>query len=125
KKDADGRANSGSCWRNKNGIKTRSTQQRIFIGPCPLPFSAGGSDLVVASGRSSVAVADLNGDGRKDLILGDTEGQLLFYANVETDGVPAFDGSRVIEADGAAIDLAGLPRSRPFVGDFDNGSAVI
>jgi len=71
----------------------------------------------VPTGRSSVAVADLNGDGRKDLVVGNTEGQLMFYANTGTDAAPQFAGYEAIEAGGAAVDLADKPRSRPFVGD--------
>ena len=81
-------------------------------------------DLAVPSGRASVAVADLNADGRKDLLVGNTDGQLLFYANVGTDAAPVFNGSQVILSDGVAIDLPGTPRSRPFVGDF-NGDGVL
>ena len=79
----------------------------------------GGVDLVDPTGRSSVAVADLNGDGRKDLLVGNTVGELRFYANVGSNVEPAFDGSVPIEAGGAPIDLPGTPRSRPFVGDFN------
>lgn len=71
----------------------------------------------VPTGRAGVAVADLNGDGRKDLVVGNTEGQLLFYANIGTDEAPQFAGYEAIEAGGATVDLAGDPRSRPFVGD--------
>ena len=37
----------------------------------------GANPLTVASGRASVTVVDLNDDGRKDLVLGNTEGQLV------------------------------------------------
>lgn len=77
--------------------------------------AAGGQG--VPTGRASVAVADLNGDGRKDLVVGNTEGQLLFYANVGNDAEPEFAGFEAIRADGTVVDLDGQPRSRLFVGD--------
>ena len=70
-----------------------------------------------------MTVVDLNDDGRKDLVLGNTEGQLVFYPNVGTDAAPLFDGSQLLSADGAVIDLSGIPRSRPFVTDV-NGNGV-
>jgi len=81
-------------------------------------------ELVVPGGRSSIAVADLNGDGRKDLLLGNTDGQLVFYQNAGTDVAPAFDQSQLLQADGTPIDLPGTPRSRPFVGDV-NGDGTL
>ena len=68
-------------------------------------------------------VVDLNGDGRKDLVLGNTEGQLLYFANVGTDA-PQFAGSQLLPAAGATIDLDGTPRSRPVVADV-NGDDVL
>lgn len=82
---------------------------------------SGASELVVSSGRSSVAVADLNQDGRKDLLLGNTDGQLFFYANVGSDTAPAFGSGQAISVDGIPLDLAGTPRSRPFIGSFEFG----
>jgi WD40 repeat protein len=79
----------------------------------------GAFDLVTPSGRASVAVADLDGDGRQDLLLGNTNGEILFYANVGTKDAPAFNGYVAVETAGLPIDLPGTPRSRPFVGDFD------
>lgn len=79
----------------------------------------GSADLTVPSGRSSISVFDLNGDGRKDLVLGNTEGQVIFYANTGTDAVPVFQGYRTVSADGIAIDLPGAARSRLCVTDFN------
>lgn len=77
-----------------------------------------GADLTVPSGRSSPAVGDLDHDGRKDLLTGNTNGELLFYTNVATDDAPTFSGYSPVEADGVPIDLPGTPRSRPFVGQW-------
>jgi len=78
-----------------------------------------GSDLFVPSYRSSPEVFDLDLDGRKDILTGNTDGQLLLYSNVGTDKVPNFSGYSFVESDGIAIDLAGSPRSRPYVCYWD------
>lgn len=78
----------------------------------------GAGDLVVPGSRSSPAVRDLDGDGKKDLLAGNTDGQLLFYPNTGTDADPSFTTVAPVEADGVAIDLPGSPRSRPFVCDW-------
>jgi len=76
------------------------------------------SDLIVPSRRSSPVVADIDGDGNKDLLSGNTDGQLLFYRNIGTDTEPAFSGYSFVQSDGVPIDLSGSPRSRPFVCDW-------
>jgi uncharacterized membrane protein YgcG len=78
----------------------------------------GASTLEVPGFRSSPAVADFDGDGRKDLLLGNTDGHLYLYRNVGTDAAPAFSGGVRLEADGAPIDL-GTARSRPWAGDWN------
>jgi hypothetical protein len=83
----------------------------------------GATPLTVATGRASVMVVDLDDDGRKDLVLGNYQGQLVFYPNAGTDAAPMFDGSQLLEADGLVIDLEGFSRSRPFVADV-NGDGV-
>ncbi|MBN1360336.1 MAG: VCBS repeat-containing protein [Sedimentisphaerales bacterium] len=73
------------------------------------------SNLFVAGARSSPVVADLDGDGRDDLLVGNTYGQLLFYPNVGLPTVPAFSGYTAVTSEGTAIDLPGSARSRPSV----------
>jgi hypothetical protein len=79
---------------------------------------AGGSPLVVPPSRSSPDILDLDGDGKKDLLTGNYNGELLFYSNVATDISPAFSGYIRVDSNGVPIDLAGSPRSRPFVCDW-------
>ena len=77
-----------------------------------------GADLLVSSGRSSPVIMDFDGDGKKDLLTGNTNGELLLYVNVGTDAAPAFSGYSLITSQGVPIDLAGTPRSRPFACDW-------
>jgi WD40 repeat protein len=74
-----------------------------------------GHDLAVPSGRSSPVILDLDGDGKKDLLFGNTDGQILFYRNVGLDSFPMFSGFSLVRSNGQLIDLAGTLRSRPFV----------
>lgn len=85
----------------------------------PFAVPAGAGDLLVPSGRSSPVIMDLDGDGRKDLLTGDTDGELLLYGNSGTDGSPAFSTWTAVAADGTPIDLADTPRSRPFIADWN------
>jgi len=81
-----------------------------------------GADLVVPTLRASPHVMDLDNDDNKDLLLGNTEGQILFYRNGGTDAAPVFSGYAFVEADGTPINLDGLARSRPFVCDWNKDS---
>jgi hypothetical protein len=74
--------------------------------------------MIVLSDRSSPEVLDLDFDGKKDIVTGNTNGQLLFYKNTGTDASPVFADYELVEAAGVDIDLAGTPRSRPAVCDW-------
>jgi len=78
----------------------------------------GGGDMIVLSDRSSPEVLDLDFDGKKDIVTGNTNGQLPFYKNTGTDASPVFADYELVEAAGVDIDLAGTPRSRPAVCDW-------
>ncbi|MHC4991258.1 MAG: FG-GAP-like repeat-containing protein [Planctomycetota bacterium] len=77
-----------------------------------------GGDLVVPSLRSSPVLIDFDGDGRRDIVTGNTEGQLLLYVG------PSFSAPIALEANGIPIDLTGWPRSRPFVCDWNNNERL-
>ncbi len=86
-----------------------------FSQPSGQFAQANGQDLIVYGKRSSPAICDLDGDGNKDILTGNTNGQLLFYKNVGTDAEPNFSDYSLVKSDGVDIDLPDSPRSRPFV----------
>jgi hypothetical protein len=73
------------------------------------------NNLVVPGRRSSPVIMDLDGDGKKDILTGNTDGELLLYSNVGSDAKPRFSNYTLVEADGVPINLPGTSRSRPFV----------
>jgi len=75
-------------------------------------------DLLVPSGRSSPDLADLNEDGRLDLLTGNTNGEILFYANIGSAAAPLFGDPLRVPAAEVPIDYAGTPRTRPFLCDW-------
>ncbi len=79
---------------------------------------ASGAPLNVGTLRSSPAVADVTGDGLKDLIAGDTEGRLLLWRNTGTNQSPTFQTAVAVTSDGAPVDLPST-RSRPALCDWD------
>ncbi len=74
-----------------------------------------GRDLMVPSTRSSPVVMDFDGDGKKDLLTGSTDGTILLYRNLGTESLPMFSGYSLVRSNGQPIDLPGNQRSRPFV----------
>jgi hypothetical protein len=62
-------------------------------------------------------VLDWNRDGKKDLIIGDTYGNLKFFDNKGTDAAPVFNGYKDMTAGGQVIDVTYY--SRPDWADWN------
>ena len=84
----------------------------------------GSSVLTVASVRSSPIFYDFDNDGKKDLIAGNTDGQLLFYNNTNTVENPVLSNSIALTSLGIPIDLPGTPRSRPSFCHWNNDAFI-
>lgn len=85
--------------------------------------NASGS-LVVESGRSAPTLADVNGDGVKDLVSGSTNGRLFAFLNVGSTFAPVWSESVELSGVDGALDLEGTQRSRPFACDYDGDGAT-
>ena len=83
-------------------------------------IQSGAADLLVTAGRSSPVVVDIDGDGLKDLVSGETDGKLHCFLNVGTDAAPVFSGSITLTAGGQVINTGISSRSRPFVCDYNH-----
>jgi hypothetical protein len=77
----------------------------------------GDMDLNVGR-RAAPDVFDWNGDGRKDLIVGNMDGKILIYLNRGTDDSPSFDGFEYLMAGGEVFDAG--TRSAPRVLDWND-----
>ncbi len=74
----------------------------------PVRLEAGGKPIDVFGGHAAPALADLDGDGVRDLLVGQflAEGKNAFqapmrvYRNLGTEKAPRFDGFRLLEGGG-------------------------
>ena len=85
-------------------------------------------DLLVGAYRSSPELADVDQDGLRDLVCGDTRGRLLTFLNEGTDSAPVFAAAPLLACVGdEAIDIGGSAmslRSRPFLCDWNEDGAL-
>lgn len=76
-----------------------------------------GVDLDIG-GRTSPDVIDWDRDGLKDIVAGETQGNIFFLRNVGTNANPVFDGWTLLYADDELIDVGF--NSRPYGVDWNN-----
>ncbi|MEA3267255.1 MAG: FG-GAP-like repeat-containing protein [Candidatus Fermentibacteria bacterium] len=67
--------------------------------------------------RCCPQVYDMNGDGKKDLIMGENDARIYYYENTGTDAAPAFSGYETIQSNGSPLDL--YYGTRLWVNDWD------
>ncbi len=67
-------------------------------------------------------VVDADNDGRKDLIVGEAEGTIRLYRNINTDDDPQFDGGTLLQVGlpGFKTDIDVGQRTTPTVVDWNN-----
>ncbi|MBU1598596.1 VCBS repeat-containing protein, partial [bacterium] len=86
-----------------------STATKVFVGT--------GSTALRVSGYSAPAFIDWNGNGKEDLVVGDSNGYLWLFLNygIET---PQFDYGTKIKVDGEEVDCG--ENAIPFVLDYNS-----
>ncbi|MDI6735563.1 MAG: FG-GAP-like repeat-containing protein [bacterium] len=96
----------------------------INTGTDELP-AFGSSTLIFAGGlpidvgaNAAPFVTDFNGDGKKDLLIGERYGKLTCYLNQGEDGTPTFSTGSFVQANGSDIDVGDY--AVPFVVDWNN-----
>ena len=67
--------------------------------------------------RCCPQVYDMNGDGKKDLIMGENNAQIYYYENTGTNAAPVFSGCEAIQSNGSPLDL--YSGTRLWVNDWD------
>jgi len=70
-----------------------------------------------AGERAAPVADDWDGDGKKDLIIGNMEGNIVIYLNKGSDSLPAFDSSFLLQVDGKVFDAG--TRSAPRLYDWN------
>lgn len=83
----------------------------------PVILRDGGGEINVA-GNAFPSVVDYDNDGRKDLVVGSSDGAVRLYINSGTDASPAFTSPVSITVDGADIKTSG--NAKPFFVDWNS-----
>jgi hypothetical protein len=68
----------------------------------PVRLTAAGRPIQVDGGHADPWVCDVNGDGKKDLLVGQFRGgRLRMYVNVGSDTAPRFNGFSYVQSEGS------------------------
>jgi len=84
-------------------------------------LQAGAGNLTVGY-RSAPTVTDWDGDGKKDILSGDVNGNIYFFKNTGADAAPAFSYKLKLKIGNNVLDVG--HSSRPDLVDWDNDGAL-
>jgi len=69
--------------------------------------------------NSAPIVVDYNNDGRKDLVVGGSEGTLSLYLNIGDDATPVYGAPKTIKVDNVELNVGANADSRAFFTDWN------
>ncbi len=73
----------------------------------PVRVQAGGKDIVPDHGHAAPWLHDMDGDGKRDLLVGQFgDGAMRVYRNVGTDRAPKFEGYTYLSAGGTKASVS-------------------
>ena len=106
---------------NYDGNLTYVENIGTFTAPAFVERALGGV-LGIVSSRSAPALADIDGDGDMDLVVGNYDGKLNYMENTGTSTTPAFVARTGSENPFDGIDVGGY--SAPAVADLDGDGTL-
>ncbi len=106
--------------------QARGEDSAIFEKPVRLQADGKDIDTGDALGHSGPCLADFDGDGLRDLIVGDHSGKFRVYKNIGTKSEPKYTASGYLQADkeDAKVPIYCCIGSSPQLADFDNDGKV-
>ena len=116
KKDVICGEDSGRIWLL---INVGTDASPIFSGAS---YILNGATTLDVGSRCSPVAADWNNYGKKDLVVGEYSGTVYYFENIGTDAAPAFNGSVLLQAGGAVLDVEYYARID--VVDWDNDGVL-
>jgi hypothetical protein len=110
----------GNIWGEVFFLKNTGTKTAPKFAD-PAPLQAGGEPIKVG-GDAGPCVADWDGDGKPDLLVGDGAGKLWFFKNAGTKSEPKLEAARTIEPAGKPLEIG--QRLKLAVADW-NGDGLL